>query len=63
MFYDNIDLQRKKCGISNLVVKGNKDPSTGIHRKHLNIAHAQKPLIKADVGEARKPCRSKSINH
>ena len=43
--------------------KGNKDPSTGIHRKHLYIAHAQKPLIKADVGEARKPCRSKSINH
>ena len=25
--------------------KGNKDPSTGIHRKHLYIAHAQKPLI------------------
>ena len=46
----NIDLQRKKCGISNIVVKG-----TGIHRKHLYIAHAQKPLIKADVGEARKP--------
>ena len=33
--------------------KGNKDPSTGIHRKHLYIAHAQKPLIKADVGEPR----------
>ena len=43
--------------------KGNKDPSTGIHRNHLYIAHAHKPLIKADVGEARKPCRSKSINH
>ena len=24
VFYDNIDLQRKKCGISNLVVKGIK---------------------------------------
>ena len=26
--------------------KGNKYPSTCIHRKHLDIAHAQKPLIK-----------------
>ena len=25
--------------------KGNKDPSTGIHRKHLYIAHAQKLML------------------
>ena len=79
-FYDNIDLQRKKCGISNLVVKGIKIQRLQVYIDNICrymlvlIAHAQMPLIKADVGEARismqnwnstlqwKPRRSKSIN-
>ena len=64
VFYDNIDLQRKKCGISNLVVKGIKI-RLQVYIENICISHMRKSpcLIKADVGEARKPCRSKSINH
>ena len=59
VFYDNIDLQRKKCGISNLVVKGIKIQRLQVYIDNICsymlmlIAHAQMPLIKAHVGEAR----------
>ena len=59
VFYDNIDLQRKKFGISNSVVKGIKIQRLQVYIDNVCrymlvlIAHAQKPLIKAHVGEAR----------
>ena len=58
-FYDNIDFQRKRCGISNLVVKGIKIQRLQVYIDNICrcmlvlIAHAQMPLIKAHVGEAR----------
>ena len=58
-FYDNIDLQRKKCGISDLVVKGIKIQRQQVYIDNICrymlvlIAHAKMPLIKAHVGEAR----------
>ena len=55
----SIDLQRKKCGISNLVVKGIKIQRLQVYLDNICrhmlvlIAHAQKPLVKAKVVEAR----------
>ena len=54
-FYDNIDLPRKKCGISNLVVKEIKIQRLQVYIDNICrcllvlIAHAQKSLIKAHV--------------
>ena len=41
VFYDNIDLQRKKCGISNLVLKGMMI-RLQIYIKNICISHMRK---------------------
>ena len=41
VFFDNIDLQRKKCGISNLVVKGIKI-RLQVYIENICISHMRK---------------------